>query len=68
MRRTFIKLTERRGRHTICLNADLIATIEDLRTDPTCTEDFHFTVIHCGNHVVEVKETFEEIINILSSN
>lgn len=64
----FIKLTERRGRCTILLNADLIATIEDLRTDPACTEDFHYTVIQCGNDFVEVKETADEIMNILSSN
>lgn len=66
--KNFIKLTERRGRCTILFNADLIATIEDLRTDPTCTEDFHYTVIRCGNDVVEVKETADEIMNILSSN
>ena len=64
----FIKLTERRGRCTILFQADLIATIEDLRTDPSCPEDFHYTVIHCGNDVVEVKETADEIMDMLSSN
>ena len=64
----FIKLTERRGRCTILFQADLIATIEDLRTDPSCPEDFHYTVIHCGNDVVEVKETADEIMNMLLSN
>lgn len=66
--KTFIKLTERRGRCKILFKVDLIATIEDLRTDPSCPEDFHYTVIHCGNDVVEVKETADEIMNMLSSN
>lgn len=60
--KTFITLTERRGGCKVCLNVDLIATIKDLRTDPQCTPDFHFTVIHCGSDIVEVRETMEEIL------
>ncbi len=60
--KTFITLTERRGGCKVCLNVDLISKIKDLRTNPQCTPDFHFTVIHFGNDIVEVRETMEEIL------
>ena len=57
----FIRLTERRTKTTVLVNIGLITSIKDLRTDPACTEDFHFTVISSGSDVHEVKETMQEI-------
>ena len=57
----FICLTDRHTKNTIFINVYLITSIEDLRTDPACTEDFHFTIIRCGNDVHEVKETIRDI-------
>lgn len=58
----FISVTERRSKTTILINANLITSIKDLRTEPACTEDFYFTVIRCGCDKHEVKETVDEIV------
>lgn len=57
----FIALTERRTGSLVLVNAYLITSIKDLRTDAACTEDFHYTVVRCGNDEHEVKETYLEI-------
>ena len=61
----FIDLTERRTKATVLVNIDMITSIVDLRTDPACTKDFHYTVIRCGSDVHEVKETMQEIADML---
>ena len=59
----FIHLTERHSKATVLVNIDMITSIKDLRTDPACTEDFHYTVVRCGSDVHEVQETMQEIID-----
>lgn len=59
----FINLTERHSKATVLVNIDMITSIKDLRTDPACTKDFHYTVVRCGSDVHEVKETMQEIVN-----
>ena len=61
----FFSLTERRTKAIVLVNVNQITSIKDLRTDPACTEDFHYTVVRCGSDVHEVKETMEEIIRML---
>lgn len=61
----FFNLTERRTKAIVLVNVNQITSIKDLRTDPACTEDFHYTVVRCGSDVHEVKETMEEIIRML---
>jgi len=63
----FFSLTERRTKAIVLVNVNQITSIKDLRTDPACTEDFHYTVVRCGSDVHEVKETMEEIIRMLIS-
>lgn len=61
----FFSLTERRTKAIVLVNVNQITSIKDLRTDPACTENFHYTVVRCGSDVHEVKETMEEIIRML---
>lgn len=62
----FINLTDRRTKATVFINVEAITSIVDLRTAPSCLEDFHFTVVRCGNDEHEVKETIREICNKLT--
>ena len=64
----FISLNDRKGSTEVMVNVEQIVFIRDLRTDP-CTyslHGFHFTIIETTGTRLEVKETKEEIINLIN--
>lgn len=64
----FIKLHDRKGATEVRINVQHIVFVRDLRSDPiTYTLDgWHYTIIQTTNGSVEVKETEQEVFNLIS--
>lgn len=63
----FIRLHDRKGLTDVVVNVEQIVFIRDLRTDPFTysLEGFHFTVVETTGTSLEVKETKDEILELI---